>query len=143
MTGTLILLKLNSGLTTVRCVATKPPKQSGVMLVEKVLVKLSKYQARRNVQNAKSVTLTTTTYDPLPLSLPWLSYPSTTDSMNCPKCNKAYTYSVEYSWDSPEHYDGISEHFCKPCNIRVGRWSNKILKEGELESRYNVPTRTL
>jgi hypothetical protein len=34
-------------------------------------------------------------------------------------------------------YDGISEIQCKDCGVRIGRWSNRELKEGELETRFN------
>jgi len=54
-------------------------------------------------------------------------------STNCPKCDNAYTYSVEYGYGEPERYDGVSERVCEPCGIRVGRWSKKILKDGEVE----------
>lgn len=40
---------------------------------------------------------------------------------------------VEYSWDSPEHYDGVSEVECRDCDARFGRWSGKELTEGEAE----------
>ena len=43
---------------------------------------------------------------------------------------------VEYAYDSPNHYDGISEWLCLDCNIRIGRWSGKELGEGEEELKY-------
>jgi hypothetical protein len=43
---------------------------------------------------------------------------------------------VEYSYDHPHHYDGISEWMCPFCNIRVGRWSGKVLADNESEPRY-------
>ena len=43
---------------------------------------------------------------------------------------------VEYDWKSPEHYDGTSEYWCPACNIRIGRWTGKILDDEELEPRY-------
>jgi hypothetical protein len=49
------------------------------------------------------------------------------------------TYSrmigIEYT-DGPERYDGTSEFQCPECEIRVGRWTKKVLKEGEVEKRY-------
>jgi len=42
---------------------------------------------------------------------------------------------VEYSYDSPEHYDGVSEIDCKDCGARFGRWSEKELAKGEIEKR--------
>ena len=56
------------------------------------------------------------------------------------KCNKCGgdVVGVEYSFDSPERYDGVSEWECLngSCAQREGRWSGKILKEGEVEKRY-------
>lgn len=45
---------------------------------------------------------------------------------------------MEYGWPCPPEasYDGISEYRCQDCGYRVGRWSGKELKEGELERRY-------
>lgn len=54
----------------------------------------------------------------------------------CPKCGKSFSLYVEYAYGSIERYDGVSERVCKPCDIRVGRWSGKILKDGEVEVRY-------
>lgn len=50
-----------------------------------------------------------------------------------PKNHEHPLISIEYSWDTPEHYDGISEYYCKKCNKRWGRWSGKELKENERE----------
>jgi hypothetical protein len=50
--------------------------------------------------------------------------------MNCPKCDKLMM-GIEYSYDHPEHYDGISEWKC--CGLRIGRWSKKILTGNEVE----------
>ena len=59
--------------------------------------------------------------------------------MKCIKCNSD-TIMVEYGYQSKNHYDGISEYQClnKKCEIRFGRWSNKILQDGEEEKRYGV-----
>lgn len=57
--------------------------------------------------------------------------------ITCPKCGKPMIL-VEYSYDSPNHYDGVSEYVCikkgqwgsmdaTGCGLRVGRWSGKIL----------------
>ncbi len=54
----------------------------------------------------------------------------------CSKCGSKNIVAVEYSWDSPEHYDGISEIQCLDCGVRIGRWSGKELKDGEAEKRY-------
>lgn len=40
---------------------------------------------------------------------------------------------VEYPYNHPQHYDGISEWRCPFCEERVGRWSGSILDEGECE----------
>lgn len=54
--------------------------------------------------------------------------------MNCPDC-KAQMVAVQYCM-TPEDYDGISEYACDPCGVRIGRWTGKRLKDGELEPRY-------
>ncbi len=36
-----------------------------------------------------------------------------------------------------EDYDGISEIKCDDCGVRIGRWSGKELKDGEIEKRFN------
>ena len=43
---------------------------------------------------------------------------------------------VEYGWEHPQHYDGISEYRCMDCKYREGRWSGKELKDGEWELKY-------
>lgn len=43
---------------------------------------------------------------------------------------------VEYTYDHPEHYDGISEFRCPDCGARVGRWSGKRLDDNEFEPRF-------
>lgn len=42
---------------------------------------------------------------------------------------------VEYR-STTEDYDGVSEWECPDCKTRWGRWTGKVLKEGELEPRY-------
>jgi len=54
----------------------------------------------------------------------------------CPKCDGTDFTSMQYSYDEPEHYDGVSEYICNTCGCRIGRWSGKILKTGEVEKRY-------
>jgi hypothetical protein len=54
----------------------------------------------------------------------------------CKKCGSENIVMVEYSYESPEHYDGISEIDCKSCGARFGRWSGKELAKGEVEKRY-------
>ncbi len=43
---------------------------------------------------------------------------------------------IQYSYDHPEHYDGISEYMCPDCKTRFGRWTGKKLAESESEKRY-------
>jgi DNA-directed RNA polymerase subunit RPC12/RpoP len=43
---------------------------------------------------------------------------------------------VEYSYDSPERYDGVSEYQCTYCGARFGRWTGKKLEDNELEPRW-------
>ena len=42
---------------------------------------------------------------------------------------------IEYAYDHPDHYDGISEWQCMLCRSRIGRWSEKVLADGEYEPR--------
>lgn len=58
------------------------------------------------------------------------------DFDKCSKCNSTNVVLVQYR-DTPEDYDGWSESRCLDCGLRIGRWSGKELKEGELESKYN------
>ena len=55
-------------------------------------------------------------------------------TLKCPKC-KDRLILVDYS-HLPKHqaYDGWAELKCPICNFRIGRWSGKILKEGEFEN---------
>ena len=57
------------------------------------------------------------------------------EQLNCP-CPEDKILLLQYAWDSPEHYDGISEITCTQCKKRVGRWSGKTLLEGEVEYRF-------
>lgn len=53
---------------------------------------------------------------------------------------------MEYSYDSLEHYDGVSEYDCKnsmnigdkkaTCDYRLARFCGQELKGGEIEYRY-------
>jgi transposase-like protein len=54
----------------------------------------------------------------------------------CKKCGSGNVLEVEYNFDSPEHYDGVSEFDCQDCHARIGRWSGKELAPGEVEKRY-------
>ena len=48
-------------------------------------------------------------------------------------CEHKEKVNIQYSWDHPDHYDGISETLCTKCGERRGVWSNKILKPSEWE----------
>lgn len=66
----------------------------------------------------------------------------------CAGCDTALRYTaddgkeysriigVEYSYDSSEHYDGVSEWRCLYCGRREGRWSGKVLTGDEIEPRW-------
>lgn len=58
--------------------------------------------------------------------------------LSCPVNARHKVCLVEYSWDDPYHYDGISEIYCYECKKRFGRWSKKELAEGEKEPRYGI-----
>lgn len=47
--------------------------------------------------------------------------------------------AVEYSYDSPNRYDGVSEWRCPDCGRREGRWSGRVLEDGEEELRFGGP----
>jgi len=40
---------------------------------------------------------------------------------------------VEYPYDHPAHYDGVSEWNCTACGGRIGRFTSKILHGEEYE----------
>ena len=62
------------------------------------------------------------------------------NNKTCPICGRELV-ALEYNYNNPAHYDGISEYFCpQPSNknkeqwhYREGRWSGKILKSGDFE----------
>jgi DNA-directed RNA polymerase subunit RPC12/RpoP len=54
----------------------------------------------------------------------------------CVSCGSENLIGVEYAWDSPNNYDGISEWNCLDCKKRFGRWTNKELIGDEEEKRY-------
>jgi hypothetical protein len=53
----------------------------------------------------------------------------------CAACGNAELIGVEYSFNHPGHYDGVSEWQCH-CGARTGRWSGRLLGEKEWENRY-------
>jgi hypothetical protein len=54
------------------------------------------------------------------------------------ECNTDVVY-VEYGYDDPYRYDGISEYKCLGCMRRWGRWTGKELKGEEQEPPYGDP----
>jgi hypothetical protein len=66
----------------------------------------------------------------------------------CASCNETKRYkaadgheysrvlSVEYPYDHPERYDGVSEWRCPDCGRREGRWTGAVLTDGSSEPRY-------
>lgn len=56
----------------------------------------------------------------------------------CPHCGSEAKIGVEYAWNHPHHYDGISEWLCELCRTRWGRWSGRVLKDGECERRFGM-----
>lgn len=60
--------------------------------------------------------------------------------MTCQRCaaSAEHIAGVQYSYDHPEHYDGVSEWVCLKCGLRVGRWTGKILTGGATEPRFGV-----
>ena len=54
----------------------------------------------------------------------------------CGNTDPATMLMVEYTYDHPQHYDGVSEYRCRKCGQRTGRWSGKVLQENESEKRF-------
>jgi hypothetical protein len=52
------------------------------------------------------------------------------------KTHYSLVIGIQYDYNSPQHYDGISEWMCPFCGYREGRWTGRELKDGELEPRY-------
>jgi hypothetical protein len=46
---------------------------------------------------------------------------------------------IEYGYGDPYRYDGVSEIECHSCGLRYGRWTGKVLAEGEQEPPYGEP----
>lgn len=51
--------------------------------------------------------------------------------------------AVEYSYDSKNHYDGISEFQCPDCGRREGRWTGRVLEDGESEPPFGKSSEAL
>lgn len=58
------------------------------------------------------------------------------DQLENPTTHYSRVIGVEYGYDSPERYDGVSEWRCPDCGRREGRWSGKVLQDDELEPRF-------
>lgn len=56
----------------------------------------------------------------------------------CPDCGSHQDnfVGVQYTYDSPNRYDGVSEWLCAACGNRWGRWTGKLLGKGESEPRF-------
>lgn len=58
----------------------------------------------------------------------------------CIDCERELTpVGVQYPYDWPEHYDGVSEWKCPDCGRREGRWSGRKLEDGERERPFAEP----
>lgn len=55
----------------------------------------------------------------------------------CPNCQDEAITGVEYCL-TPQDFDGVSEWRCNKCQTRWGRWTGRILADGELEPRYGA-----
>lgn len=55
----------------------------------------------------------------------------------CPRCDNEQLTGIEYSYEHPCRYDGISEWWCQKCTYRIGRWSEKVLGAFEHEPPFN------
>jgi Zn-finger nucleic acid-binding protein len=49
---------------------------------------------------------------------------------------KTNMIGVQYAYDNPEHYDGVSEWKCTVCGARFNRWTNEQLADNEIVSRH-------
>ena len=59
--------------------------------------------------------------------------------IKCPNCGNhdiGTIIGIEYAYGHANRYDGVSEWRCEECGTRWGRWTGKILKEGECEERF-------
>lgn len=54
--------------------------------------------------------------------------------MKC--CDEPKMLMVQYGYQHPEQYDGVSEYTCSKCGYRQGRWSGKELVGKDYELRY-------
>lgn len=59
--------------------------------------------------------------------------------LDCPENPAHEVILVEYAWNEPDYYDGVSEIQCQVSNKRFGRWTKKELGRGESEPPYGIP----
>lgn len=59
-------------------------------------------------------------------------YRAVADQIENPTTHFCRVIGIEYQGG----YDGVSEWRCPDCGRREGRWSGKVLGEGETEERY-------
>lgn len=54
----------------------------------------------------------------------------------CSECGGNEWVGVEYAYGHAERYDGVSEWRCADCGSRFGRWSHRLLLDGDVEKRW-------
>lgn len=54
----------------------------------------------------------------------------------CPTCGNLILAGRQYAYGDPCHYDGVSEWYCPVCETRIGRWTGRILTEGQAEPPF-------
>jgi hypothetical protein len=54
----------------------------------------------------------------------------------CSECGEKDWLGCQYGHDNPNHFDGVSEWRCMRCGARFGRWTKRLLEEGEAEPPY-------
>lgn len=67
--------------------------------------------------------------------------PSVANLDACPHCDADWApnngpHGIEYAYDHPDRYDGVSEWSCPACGCRWGRWTGTVLGLGETEPRF-------
>lgn len=54
--------------------------------------------------------------------------------VSCGNADPLKRVGIEYPYDHPERYDGVSEWLCA-CGTRTGRWSGLVLNKDQAEKR--------
>ena len=62
-------------------------------------------------------------------------YAAVADQLTNPTTHFSRVIGIEYSYDHPEHWDGVSEWMCPDCGYREGRFTGNALAEGDFEPR--------